>query len=59
MVAQRDKIHKGSIYCVTWNPAGNLIATGSNDKSIKLLQFNEETNTIGIILLIDSFDKDN
>ncbi|XP_048245454.1 WD repeat-containing protein 47-like isoform X4 [Haliotis rufescens] len=34
--------HKGSIYCAAWNPLGDLIATGSNDKTIKLLRFNTE-----------------
>jgi WD repeat-containing protein 47 len=36
---KKSKHHYGSIYCTAWNPAGNLIATGSNDKTIKLLKF--------------------
>lgn len=35
--------HGGSIYCVAWNSAGNLIATGSNDKCLKLQQFDTST----------------
>mmetsp|Transcript_11292 Transcript_11292/g.11245 ORF Transcript_11292/g.11245 Transcript_11292/m.11245 type:complete len:157 (+) Transcript_11292:3-473(+) len=29
--------HDGSIYCLDWSPNERLIATGSNDKNIKLL----------------------
>jgi WD40 repeat protein len=36
---KKSKHHYGSIYCTAWNPAGNLIATGSNDKTIKLIKF--------------------
>ncbi|XP_052861780.1 WD repeat-containing protein 47 isoform X1 [Anopheles cruzii] len=38
---KRTKHHKGSIYCMAWSPAGDLIATGSNDKTVKLMRFNE------------------
>ncbi|XP_027031881.1 WD repeat-containing protein 47-like isoform X2 [Tachysurus fulvidraco] len=40
---KRNKHHKGSIYCVTWSPCGQLLATGSNDKYVKVLPFNAET----------------
>ena len=36
---KKGKHHYGSIYCTAWNPTGNLIATGSNDKTIKLFKF--------------------
>ncbi|XP_071948355.1 WD repeat-containing protein 47-like isoform X4 [Antedon mediterranea] len=39
---KRNRHHKGSIYCVTWNHTDDIIATGSNDKLIKLLRFNAE-----------------
>lgn len=39
---KKSKHHYGSIYCTAWNPAGNLIATGSNDKTIKLIKFDPE-----------------
>ena len=42
IVFKRNKYHKGSIYCMTWNPLGDIIATGSNDKSIKLLRFDPD-----------------
>ncbi|XP_029640538.1 WD repeat-containing protein 47 isoform X6 [Octopus sinensis] len=42
---KRTKHHKGSIYCVAWNYQGNVIATGSNDKSVKLTAFNFDSCT--------------
>lgn len=39
---KKSKHHYGSIYCTAWNPSGNLIATGSNDKTIKLIKFDPE-----------------
>ncbi|XP_008332079.1 WD repeat-containing protein 47 [Cynoglossus semilaevis] len=40
---KRNKHHKGSIYCVAWSQCGQLLATGSNDKYVKVLPFNAET----------------
>ncbi|XP_061100008.1 WD repeat-containing protein 47-like [Conger conger] len=40
---KRNKHHKGSIYCVAWSPCGQLLATGSNDKFVKVLPFNAES----------------
>ena len=39
---KRNKYHRGSIYCLAWSPRGDLLATGSNDKTIKLMQFDEK-----------------
>ena len=39
VIYKKSKHHYGSIYCTAWNPSGSLIATGSNDKTIKLLKF--------------------
>lgn len=38
---KRTKHHKGSIYCMGWAPDGELVATGSNDKTIKLMRYDE------------------
>ncbi|KAF5295460.1 hypothetical protein FQR65_LT10448 [Abscondita terminalis] len=43
---KRTKHHKGSIYCLAWSPVGDLMATGSNDKTVKLMKFNEETSNL-------------
>lgn len=40
VLLKRTKHHKGSIYCLAWSPAGDLLATGSNDKTVKLMRFN-------------------
>jgi WD40 repeat protein len=37
---KKAKHHLGSIYCMGWSPSGRIIATGSNDKLIKLLRLN-------------------
>ena len=39
---KRARHHKGSIYCLAWSPQGDLIATGSNDKTVKIMRFNAE-----------------
>ena len=39
VLLKRQKYHRGSIYCMAWSPDGKILATGSNDKSIKLFQF--------------------
>ncbi|RUS79340.1 hypothetical protein EGW08_012894, partial [Elysia chlorotica] len=46
VVYKHGKHHKGSIYCSAWNPLGDLIATGSNDKTIRLAKFNEDTLSV-------------
>ena len=36
------KHHKGSIYCLSWAPSGSLLATGSNDKTIKMIRVSDD-----------------
>ncbi|CCD68119.1 WD_REPEATS_REGION domain-containing protein [Caenorhabditis elegans] len=43
----RPKQHRGSVYCLSFNPNGDLLATGSNDKTIRLMAFNEDSCRIG------------
>lgn len=40
---KRTKHHKGSIYCLAWSGSGELLATGSNDKTVKLMRFREDS----------------
>ena len=38
IVHEETEHHNGSIYCVDWSQMSRLVATGSNDKLIKILQ---------------------
>jgi WD40 repeat protein len=38
---KRNRYHRGSIYCISWSPKDDIIATGSNDKTIKLMRFDQ------------------
>ncbi|XP_035719474.1 WD repeat-containing protein 47-like isoform X2 [Vespa mandarinia] len=46
VLSKRTKHHKGSIYCLAWTPDGQLMATGSNDKTVKLMRFNADTSSL-------------
>jgi WD40 repeat protein len=35
---KKGKHHLGSIYCMGWSPSGKMLATGSNDKLIKIVR---------------------
>ncbi|VDP74709.1 unnamed protein product [Echinostoma caproni] len=43
ILMRRGKYHRGSIYCVAWSPDGGLIATGSNDTTVRLLPMEPQT----------------
>ena len=45
-MAKRTKHHKGSIYCLAWSTKGDLIATGSNDKVVKVLKYDSITSSL-------------
>ncbi|CAI4229965.1 unnamed protein product [Auanema sp. JU1783] len=47
LLISRPKQHRGSVYCLGFNPTGELLATGSNDKTIRLMAFNSEQCKIG------------
>lgn len=36
--------HKGSIYCASFDNAGQLLATGSNDQTVRVIKYNPETH---------------
>ncbi|KRZ15623.1 WD repeat-containing protein 47 [Trichinella pseudospiralis] len=48
LLLSRPKQHRGSVYCTSFNPTGELLATGSNDKTIRLMQFNADSCTVGV-----------
>lgn len=57
IVAERVNHHRASIYCLAWNWCGNLLATGSNDRRIKLIRFSEEKeNFVGTPIELDIHD---
>jgi len=37
IVFEMNNVHYGSVYCVDWSNSGQQIASGSNDKSIKVI----------------------
>ena len=47
LVLQIQKYHRGSIFCLAWNSRGDLLASGSNDKSVKLIHFDAHHQTVG------------
>ncbi|PAV85819.1 hypothetical protein WR25_11345 [Diploscapter pachys] len=47
IVLSRSKQHRGSVYCASFNATGELLATGSNDKTLRLMAFNADTCKIG------------
>ena len=48
-------LHDASIYCVDYSPSGNFLATGSNDKIVKILKSNSE-NEIQVISEMSNHD---
>ena len=41
MIFEQKNHHFGSIFCIDWSSSGKLLATGSNDKTIKLMNIPE------------------
>ena len=48
LLFEQKNYHFGSIFSIDWSPSGRLLATGSNDKTIKLMSvpnfYNEQNN---------------
>ena len=36
MIEELHKVHEASIYCLAMSPNGHYLATGSNDKAVKI-----------------------
>ena len=51
LLFEKPNHHTGSIYCLDWARSGKLIATGSNDKVIKIVVVPESFNTSEIMEL--------
>ncbi len=50
VIHERTNHHHGSVYASSWNCTGNLVATGSNDKTVKVVKvFAEDTGGIGAV----------
>lgn len=47
ILLSRPKQHHGSVYCCGFNTSGELLATGSNDKTLRLMSFNADECKIG------------
>ena len=48
LIFEQKNHHLGSIYCLDWSVSGRLLASGSNDKNIKLMvvpELSESTNS--------------
>jgi len=43
---KRTKHHKGSIYTLAWSSRGTLLASGSNDKTVKLMTYNRDNSSL-------------
>ncbi|KAL3320893.1 hypothetical protein Ciccas_000419 [Cichlidogyrus casuarinus] len=39
----QSNYHRGTLYAVSWSPDGRWVATGSNDRSVRLLQVEPDT----------------
>ena len=46
LVFEQKNHHDGSIYCINWSVSGRLLASGSNDKKVKLMVIPELDTTL-------------
>ena len=53
VLLKRPKHHRGSIYCIAWSGKGDLIATGSNDKCVKICRFDQNLHKLsGVVSMV-------
>lgn len=57
VVFENENHHNGSLYCIDWSRTQRLIASGSNDRSIKILvcpdlENNTNQNQLLVLLLV-------
>ena len=48
LVFEQKNHHMGSIYCLDWSVSGRLIASGSNDKLVKLMVIPDLEESFGL-----------
>jgi WD40 repeat protein len=41
-----EELHSGSVYCIAWNASGSVVATGSNDKQLRIVGIAERDRKI-------------
>lgn len=41
-----EELHSGSVYCIAWNSNGSVVATGSNDKQLRIVSIAERDRKI-------------
>jgi WD40 repeat protein len=41
-----EELHSGSVYCIAWSSNGSVVATGSNDKMLKIVSIAERDRKI-------------
>jgi len=56
VVYERPMHHHGSVYCSSWNASSTLIATGSNDKTVKIINVNVDADDVNLRRSIEQED---
>ena len=55
-VRQCQEHHLGSVYCSTWSADGSLIASGSNDKRVRVVEFRPDNGPDACVSSLFDFD---
>jgi len=56
VVYERPLHHHGSVYCSAWNASSTLIATGSNDKTVKIIALDVDASDSNLRRSIEQED---